>query len=720
MRNRTLLNVLLVLVFSLFCFVGCNVDEPKDEVSIALSRSAIEIEKYGQTELSATVENSDDNVRWVSNNTEVATVENGIVTALSEGTAVVTANVGDVSAQCIVTVVSTDQVPWLTLDKEQVEVMIDGSLTVSAKVVFDGVDYESEYSFTITDPSVATVNENGVVKGLTAGESTVLTVSCVWRGATLTESIEVKVKEILTLSWLNYDGSTIELSTTDIFGGKTTHTATPYIKEADETITAPTVVYSVTDKDGNASTLVSVNANGEIASTGKEGVAYVQYAYVSTRGKTYTSASLQIECVAPVVDIAPLDLELGVDSNNKQNTTLTLTGTTFGLDESVTITSVTDITDGEKTLAIENGVVSGVDVGVYTWLIGNSDGYYQKAKVTLATLIISNATELAKMTDILNASVVDNETYSDGTRTYKQYHGYFIMDNDVDYDNKAFVAPEGIRGYNINNGFVGTFDGRGYTISNIKFERVNGADNMHLKTGLFGALGANGVLKNVNFTGVNLSNTWAAVVGIASFGRVENVNIEVTSMAAGASGISMYGYTLWKDSVGVSHHGGAQLENVVIELNIASAVTLAADGGTFFCMIGGDVADCQGQFINNYYITNGKLTLTNTWNSNTSTVGTKIVERFDAAGNSNHLITGSATSLTATTYVKESGACNVNLGGSTVTEAIVLLDGVRIDASISNGALVLPTSMLDTLATGSYTVTVLSGEKYLECTLTVS
>ena len=293
------------------------------------------------------------------------------------------------------------------------------------------------------------------------------------------------------------------------------------------------------------------------------------------------------------------------------------------------------------------------------------------------------------------------------------------MDANVDYGGEKFVSARGCRDTNVENGFMGTFDGRGYTISNIKFERANvtvgSTTNKHVTTGLFGALGSTGVVKNLNLTGVNLSNTWSGVIGIATFGKVENLNIEITNMAANASGIAMYAYTMWKDSAGTTHHGdGAELKNTVIELNTASTVTLGTDGGaTFFFNIAGDASDYQGKFVNNYFIANGKLSSANTWVQNATQSG-----RFDATGNNNYMF-NNATALTETAYTKGSDVCEVSTG-TAITTAIVMIDNVRVNATVANGVITLPTEVLDKLSAGTHTLTVLSGETYLEGTLTVA
>lgn len=72
-----------------------------------------------------------------------------------------------------------------------------------------------------------------------------------------------------------------------------------------------------------------------------------------------------------------------------------------------------------------------------------------------------------------------------------------------------------------NKYFAGTFDGNGKTIKNLKL-------NTDYCTGLFGALGLNGTIKNVKIVNANIeSSHWAgALVGYIYRGTVENCEVE--------------------------------------------------------------------------------------------------------------------------------------------------------------------------------------------------
>ena len=112
---------------------------PKLVTSVILDESELTIEKNFTEQLTATVAPDDaDNLSltWTSDNEEVATVdENGLVTAVGEGTATITATANDgsgVSASCVVTVTFIDGIADIETSKVTV-LAANGRITVSGK-----------------------------------------------------------------------------------------------------------------------------------------------------------------------------------------------------------------------------------------------------------------------------------------------------------------------------------------------------------------------------------------------------------------------------------------------------------------------------------------------------------------------------------------------------------------------------------------------------------
>ncbi len=98
---------------------------------IEISETEIEIENRGTYTLTASVvpeTATDKNVVWASDNESVATVDGGVVTAVSAGVANVTASAGVFTATCKVTVTPLYfNVKWIVDGKETVETVAEGA-----------------------------------------------------------------------------------------------------------------------------------------------------------------------------------------------------------------------------------------------------------------------------------------------------------------------------------------------------------------------------------------------------------------------------------------------------------------------------------------------------------------------------------------------------------------------------------------------------------------
>lgn len=117
------------------------------------------------------VEVSGANVSWSSSDKTIAKVENGKVTAVAKGEATITAKVNGVSKTCKITV----KKPSVSVSPTSVTIKKGKTITLTTKVKpSNGPD---KPTYTSSKKSVATVDSNGVVKGVAAGEA-VITVKC--------------------------------------------------------------------------------------------------------------------------------------------------------------------------------------------------------------------------------------------------------------------------------------------------------------------------------------------------------------------------------------------------------------------------------------------------------------------------------------------------------------------------------------------------------------
>lgn len=112
-------------------------------------------------------------VSWVSSNTSIATVnESGQVTGVGKGSANITCTTvdGAYRATCVVKVIQP--VESIKLDVSSVSLEVGKSKTITAKVSPSTASYLT-VKWTSSNPKIATVDSNGVVKGVSAGTVTV-------------------------------------------------------------------------------------------------------------------------------------------------------------------------------------------------------------------------------------------------------------------------------------------------------------------------------------------------------------------------------------------------------------------------------------------------------------------------------------------------------------------------------------------------------------------
>lgn len=111
---------------------------------------------------------------WTSDHPEIAEVDaNGQVTAVSEGTAVITANVHGIQATAAVTVLPYVEVESVTLSETEKLVTTRGETFTLTAVVTPQDATEGAVTFSSSDTGVATVDGNGTVKVVDRGTAVI-------------------------------------------------------------------------------------------------------------------------------------------------------------------------------------------------------------------------------------------------------------------------------------------------------------------------------------------------------------------------------------------------------------------------------------------------------------------------------------------------------------------------------------------------------------------
>ena len=159
------------------CKVIVNAPQTKPVTNVTLEPNTLTLEVGKSETLTAKVEPSDatnQKVTWESNATNVATVDNsGKVTAVSEGTATITAKAGEQTATCTVTVTKADvAVESVTLDKTSLDLKTGDNATLTATVSPDNAT-DRTVTWESNATNIATVDNNGAVTAKAAGTATI-------------------------------------------------------------------------------------------------------------------------------------------------------------------------------------------------------------------------------------------------------------------------------------------------------------------------------------------------------------------------------------------------------------------------------------------------------------------------------------------------------------------------------------------------------------------
>ena len=165
--------------------------------SISLNETEKQLNK-GETLQLNVIFNPDDTtddktITWTSTDNTVASVENGLVTAKSAGTAYIKASVGELEVTCKIEV----KVPLegIKLNKETTEILRRQEEKLQVKLNPEDATYEGDLVWTSSDETVATVDENGVITAVKAGTA-VITVKAIEGENEFTDTCTVTVKEI--------------------------------------------------------------------------------------------------------------------------------------------------------------------------------------------------------------------------------------------------------------------------------------------------------------------------------------------------------------------------------------------------------------------------------------------------------------------------------------------------------------------------------------------
>ena len=346
--------------------VKIQIGEPVQSVGLNKTELALEVGKTGTLE--AKVEPSDatnKNVTWSSSNPEVATVDNGVVTAVSAGEAIITVTTEDgaKTATCKVTVNAPQTVPvtGVTLDKAELTLEKGSTGTLKATVEPQNAT-NNTVTWSSSNPEVATV-DNGVVTAVSAGEA-IITVTTEDGAKTATCKVTVNAPQTVPVTGVTLDkaeltlekGSTGTLKATVEPQNATNNTVTwsssnpEFVTVANGTVTAVsagTATITVTTADGNHKATCTVTV---IPKT-------VQVSGIQVQGSASVYVGGSTKLTATVTPTNATNQKVTWSSNNESVATVGTDGTVTAVSAgTATITVTTE--DGQKTAACTVTVLS--------------------------------------------------------------------------------------------------------------------------------------------------------------------------------------------------------------------------------------------------------------------------------------------------------------------------------------------------------------------------
>lgn len=163
--------------------------------SITLDPTSVELMPGQTATISATalpLDAANRNVSWSSDNLSVATVNNGVVTAVGPGTATITATAADgngATATCAVTV--KQPVTSITLSQTTATINVNNTVSLTATVAPANATNKA-VTWSSNSTGIATVSESGVVTGKAPGTATITATAADGSGVTATCTVTVK------------------------------------------------------------------------------------------------------------------------------------------------------------------------------------------------------------------------------------------------------------------------------------------------------------------------------------------------------------------------------------------------------------------------------------------------------------------------------------------------------------------------------------------------
>lgn len=532
MRNKPLylriLVVCLMALLTLFCVTACQ----KETYEINLDKTQLTLSAGTFSSLTATTNKEDAVIEWSSSLESVATVTaDGKVYGVDVGVAIITAKYANATATCSVTVEPSEIPVFIEarlngIADTEYNLYSGDKATLELKL-FDGMD-EQNCTFSVQSLDTEVVDiENGTLSAKSVGSTTV-EFSTTYKGETYKSSITVNVVKTL---YISLQKNTLDLSAASE-GGEYAHVydLAPEVYEgSNQLVEDAQIEYLIDNPD-----VISIE-DGVITAL-KKGKAKITLSYTDEFGFS-TSTFAQVTVHLTNKQFAKTILLSKYDFTEKYS---------LGAEyiEGEVVYCQTTYSDGTvKSSDNAEFLMEEYPTGKYSLIVETTTANYT-GEMILADLVIKTKDQLKnwpyyiRPTNWANNAVVE-------------YDGYVVLGDDIDYGGdeyynelahalatnvtEGFVeisktsdsllwhsnskTPSGelqtASGYKPK--FIGTFDGLGHCISNIKFVKAG--------MGLFGTY-CPGTVKNLAITGINITGYRKGAICFEFAGAADGLFLE--------------------------------------------------------------------------------------------------------------------------------------------------------------------------------------------------
>ena len=331
-------------------------------VTVSFNKNVVTLDVGKTDTLNSTVlprTTSDKSLIWTSDNEKVATVSNGVITAIAGGTATITATtITGNTATCKVTVIEkVINVSSIKINSDKKAVYTGSTLGLSITISPSDAK-DKTITWTSSDNNIATVSNDGIVTGINPGIVTITAKSNNGKESVIKISVLDSGNEISSIK-INTSGTSLKV------GDSLTLIATIYPSYSQD----KSVTWTSSD-----SSIVSVSNNGVITAN-KLGTAVITA--TSSNGKTATS---KINVVSKSVEVTSIRL-----SKTKVETTV---GEKVSLDAIITPNNATNQkltwTSSDNSIAtVSYGTVTALKKGTVTITATSSNG-----KSAICTIVV--------------------------------------------------------------------------------------------------------------------------------------------------------------------------------------------------------------------------------------------------------------------------------------------------------------------------------------------